>query len=136
MVNMKLSRAFSIGLGLVALLSQACGSDSSPKGPGGGGDMSAGSTGGGSSSGGPSTCTSTRCKNDFNYTIYPQAYCDAFDKTMCAAQMKAEVACALANEGPCTADGMQDYAKVQAACQKEIDALTTCSKALAASGGK
>jgi hypothetical protein len=60
-------------------------------------------------------------------------FCDATDKGPCGPQDKARVQCSLANE-TCTADGIQDRSKVEAACKAELDAFDKCNAALAASG--
>jgi hypothetical protein len=127
MVKMKLSRMFSLVLGLAGLLSQACGGDNS--GPGGGtGGMGAGAapgSGGATSSGTPSTCTPTRCKNDPDYSTNPQEYCDIQEQGPCGAPFKAFVACSLAHD-TCLPDGNQDYTKIQASCSAENSAASMC----------
>lgn len=130
---MRISRMDLPTLGLAAaLLASACGGDSGSNTS----NQSSSQTGSGgstSSSGGPSSCTPTRCPNDAQYNLFSQEFCDAEDKGPCAAQDKAHVQCALANE-TCTADGIQDRAKVQAACKAEIDAWQMCNATLAGSG--
>lgn len=123
---MKQFRVISLVLGLAAALSQGCGGDSTDKGPGGGTGATAAMGSGGGTSSGPASCTSTRCMMDPDYSR-SQAYCDGIER-ICGAESKAEVACALAND-TCKADGNQDYAKVQAACGMQIDALAACLKA-------
>lgn len=126
MTKMKLSRMFTLVLGLAAALSQGCGSDASSSGGGSGGAGAMGS--GGASSGAPSSCTPTKCTKDPDYSMFPQPYCDAIAASKCGAQNKAMVDCSLAHDS-CLPDGNQDFAKVEAACQSQFAALDACSSA-------
>jgi len=127
-INMKLSRKYSLVLGLAAVLSQACGGDTSPTGGGGGNSGSPGATGAGGSqsAAGTSTCTPTKCAADPQFKAHSQAYCDAFEAGPCGAEFKAQYTCSLAHD-KCNSSNSQDYDVVRAACMAEFAALDKCN---------
>jgi hypothetical protein len=128
---MGISRKYLPVLGFAAaLLASACGGDSGSNTSNQ--NSSQTGSGGSSSSSGPSSCAPTKCPKDVEYSLYSQQFCDDVENGSCAAQWKARVQCALANE-TCTAAGIQDRAKVKAACQAQIDALNMCDPTLGGS---
>src|SRR5882672_5316812 len=76
--KMKLSRRYSLVLGLAAALSQGCGGDSAGTGPGG--NNTGGSGSGGSGNAAPGSCTPTKCTGDPQYSVWTQDACDAAEK--------------------------------------------------------
>jgi hypothetical protein len=73
MVKMKLSRMFTLVLGLTAALSQGCGSDSN-------GNSNGSGSGGSGNASGMTSCDYTKCTGDPSYGLFSQEACDALMK--------------------------------------------------------
>ena len=131
MIRMKLSRTFSVVLGLAAALSQGCGGDSSSGPSGGSGGSGGGDPGNSNTASGPSSCSPTHCTNDPQYSVFSEDYCalmkmDADGKdAQCGKEFLAKNTCSLAHD-KCNASNGQDYDVVMAACMAEFTAWQNC----------